>query len=264
MFAQVVPKERMRAERHLAIAFPNESPEALRALARRVFKAVGQTGMEFLRMNSMTTQAIVNTVEQVEGREHLEAALARGKGVVCLTGHIGNWELLPIFTTAQGWKTAVVAQKLYDPRLDELLNGFRARRGVTIIQRGNVTTSIIRSLRSNMLLGMLNDQDTNVDSRWAPFFGRLAKTPIGMFRLTRRTGAAVVPVFTARQPNGKNRVYIYPALDLKATDQEERDLLEGATLSNAAIEAFIRRFPEQWVWFHARWKSAPPPDAIAG
>jgi KDO2-lipid IV(A) lauroyltransferase len=190
----------------------------------------------------------------------MEAALKQGRGVVCLTGHIGNWEVLPIFTNFQGWRSAVVAQKLYDPRLDELLNGFRTRRGVPVIQRGNVTSSIIRSLRANMLLGILNDQDTNVDSRWVPFFGRLAKTPVGMLRLARHTGAAVVPVFIARQPSGKNRVYIYPALDLPKSEDVEADLHAGAALCNAALEVFVRRFPEQWVWFHARWKSRPPSE----
>jgi KDO2-lipid IV(A) lauroyltransferase len=109
-----------------------------------------------------------------------------------------------------------------------------------------------------MLLGILNDQDTNVDSRWVPFFGRLAKTPVGMLRLVRRTQAAVVPVFTARQASGKNRVYIYPALDLPVTDDVEADLHAGAALCNRALEEFLRRFPDQWVWFHARWKSRPP------
>lgn len=262
LFQFLVPKERKRAEGHLAIAYPELSLTVRSALARQVFIALGRTALEFLKMFSQTTNSIVSMVEAVEGREYLEAALARGKGVVCLTGHIGNWELLPIFTNSQGWKSAVVAQKLYDVRLDELLNGFRAKHGVLVIQRGNVTSTIIRSLRSNMLLGMLNDQDTSVDSRWAPFFGTLAKTPVGIFRLVRRTGAVVVPVFTARQSSGKNRVYIYPALDLPVTGDEEQDLQAGASACNQALEKFIRRFPEQWVWFHARWKSRPPAEAI--
>ena len=78
-------------------------------------------------MQSRSARAIAATVEAVEGREYMDAALAQGHGVLCLTAHIGNWEILPIFTSQQGWKTAVVAQKLYDERLDGLLNGFRAR-----------------------------------------------------------------------------------------------------------------------------------------
>lgn len=257
LFQTAVPKERRRACDHLALAYPDMSPADRKRLARRVFIGLGRTGMEFLRMFSLPTERIMGLVEAVEGREHMEAALARRRGVVCLTAHFGNWEILPILTSRMGWPTAVVAQKLYDPRLDSLLNGFRERNGVKVIRRGNVTTSIIRCLRANMLLGVLNDQDTGVDSRWAPFFNRSAKTPIGILRLARSTGAALVPVFIARQPSGRHRVYIEPALNLPATDDEEADFAEGSRLTNEAIEKYVRRFPEQWVWFHRRWKSKP-------
>ncbi len=262
-FAACVPRERERAQRHLARAFPELPAPACAALARKVFVALGRNALEILWMFSRTTPELVACVEAAEGREHMQAVLARGRGVLCLAAHVGNWELLPIFTQAQGWPTAVVAQKLYDPRLDVLLNRFRERRGLRVLQRGNITGAIIRCLRANMLLGILNDQDTSVDSRWAPFFGRPAKTPVGMLRLARRTGAAVLPVFIARQANRRHRVYIQPELDLPRTGNEEADLAEGARLCNRAIEDFIRRFPDQWVWFHERWKSRTPADQAA-
>jgi len=258
IFHAVVPKERQRTRDHLALAFPEMSALARQDLARRVFISLGRTALEFMRMQSLSAQRIAELVESAEGREHMEAALARQRGVVCLTAHAGNWEILPICTGQQGWPAMVVAQKLYDARLDGLLNGFRERNGVKVIRRGNVTTAIIRGLHANMLLGILNDQDTDVDSRWAPFFGRPAKTPVGMLRLVRRTGSAVVPVFIARQPSGRNRIYIQPEVSLPVTADEDADLIEGARRCNQVIEHFIRRFPDQWVWFHARWKSRPP------
>lgn len=257
-FHALVARDRRRAEANLALAFPERTLEDRRRLARRVFVSLGRTALEFLRMHSLPPARIAALVEGAEGREHMEAARAKGRGVLCLTAHAGNWEILPIYTNLQGWPSAVVAQKLYDPRLDDLLNGYRERCGVQVIQRGHVTGAIIRCLRQNMLLGILNDQDTEVDSRWAPFFGRPAKTPVGMLRLARRTGAAVVPVFIARQASGRNRITIEPELDLPDTGDEEADLAAGAALCNQAIEKFIRRFPDQWVWFHGRWKSAPP------
>jgi KDO2-lipid IV(A) lauroyltransferase len=258
LFHACVKRERDLARSHLQQAFPEWTPQACAVMAKRVFVSLGRTAMEFLKMNSYSPQRILSLVEGVDGREHMEAALTRGKGVVCLVAHVGNWELLPVFTSQQGWSTAVVAQKLYDPRLDALLNGFRTRSGVQVLKRDNITTAIIRCLRANKLLGILNDQDTDVDSRWAPFFGRLAKTPVGILRLARRTGAAVVPVFTARQPGGGNRITILPALSLPLTQDEEADLQEGARQCNQVIEDFIRRYPDQWVWFHRRWKSQPP------
>ena len=258
VFHAWVPREREKASRNLALAFPDMTGPEKAVLTRRVFISVGRNALEFMKMNSYSTEKIIRLVDRVEGREYMEKAYAEKHGVVCLTAHLGNWEILPIFTNHQGWPSAVVAQRLYDSRLDAMLNRFREKRGVVVIKRGNITREIISCLRSGMLLGVLNDQDTKVDSRWAPFFGRRAKTPVGILRLARRTGAAVVPVFIARQASGRNRIYIEPAISLPKTGDEESDLLEGARLCNQQIEKYIRRFPEQWVWFHSRWKSPLP------
>jgi len=256
-FHDWVPKERRRALASLAVAFPEKSESERAALCRRIFQAVGTNGLEFLKFMSCSTLRIIRQVESVEGREHIQNARARGRGVLCLTAHLGNWEVLPIFTTQQGWPTAVIAQRLYDGRLDAELNAFRRRHDVQVIQRGNVTKDLIRCLHKNMLLGILNDQDTDIDSRWAPFFGRPAKTPVGIFRLARKLGAAVVPVFIGRAASGRHRVYIEPELQLPCTHDEEHDLQEAARLCNEVTERFVRKFPEQWVWFHQRWKSQP-------
>jgi KDO2-lipid IV(A) lauroyltransferase len=199
----------------------------------------------------------------VEGREHLEAALTAGRGVICLTAHFGNWEIMPVFTSAQGWATAVVAQKLYDQRLDTLLNHAREAHGIRVIKRGALTREIIRALRANSLLGVLNDQDTRVDARWAPFFGRPAKTPIGLFRLARRIGSPILPMFIERHVGLGHRLVIHPALAIAWSKDEEADLTMGARLANAAIEKQIRHSPTQWVWFHQRWKSQPIPAPAA-
>jgi len=206
----------------------------------------------------MRTKSIVNLVEAVEGKAYLENALSKKKGVLCLTAHLDNWELLVIYTHSQGWSSAAVAQSLYDSRLDELLNQHREKHGVKVIKRKGVTKDIIRALRDNMLLGILNDQDTNVDSVWAPFFGHLAKTPIGIFRLARKVNAAIVPVFITRQPSGKHKVFIEPALELDDSLDESEYLEKGATISNQIIEKYAKKYPEQWIWFHQRWKHQPP------
>jgi len=257
-FHDLVPRERIRALNNLAIAYPEMTLARRRQLTRRIFISVGKNALELFKMFSYSAQQISRLVEKTEGIEHMESARAQGRGVLCLTAHLGNWEILPIYTQEQGWPSAAVAQALYDSRLDMLLNGFRESRGVPVIKRKQVTRDIIRCLRTNHLLGILNDQDTGVDSRFAPFFGRMAKTPIGIFRLARKLNAPVVPIFIARQRNGKNRVFIEPALAVPNTQDEEHDLLESARLCNQVIEKYIRRFPEQWVWFHQRWKSQPP------
>lgn len=258
LFYIVVPKERRRALDNLAIAYPAWTQQQREQLTRQLFMGIGQSAFELFKMFSMPTNKIVALVEDVEGREHMEAALARGKGVCCLTGHLDNWELLVIYTHAQGWPSAAIAQSLYDPRLDAMLNAHREKHGIKVIKRKGVTKDIIRTLRSNMLLGVLNDQDTDVDSVWAPFFGRQAKTPIGIFRLARKVDAAVCPIFITRQASGRHKIFIEPALALSQQLSEEDYLQQGAEQGNRAIEKYIRRYPEQWVWFHQRWKHQPP------
>ncbi len=259
IFHDAVRKERERALVHLGLAFPEWDERERRMAGRRVFQALGRNALELFKIMAYAPARIAGLVESVEGREHLEAAVRRQRGVLCLTGHFGNWEILPVWTRQQGWNTAVVAQTLYDPRLDALLNGFRERCGIRVIKRQGATREILRSLRANMLLGVLNDQDTDVDSQWADFFGRPAKTPVGIFRLARKLGSAVVPIVIFRKPNGRHGIRIEPALDLPRTGDEEQDLGAGARLANAFLERSIRCFPEQWVWFHERWKS-PAPD----
>ncbi|MCK5242566.1 lysophospholipid acyltransferase family protein [bacterium] len=257
-FHDLVPKERTRAWNNLAIAFPEAPVSERKRITRRLFISLGKNALELFKMFSYTSEKIARLVTAVEGAQHLAAAHAQKKGVLCLTAHLGNWEILPIFVKQQGWSSAAVAQALYDERLDILLNNFRESHGVPVIKRQQVTRDIIRSLRENRLLGILNDQDTGVDSRFAPFFGKMAKTPIGIFRLARKLSCPVVPVFITRQKDGKNKVFIEPALEVPVTQDEEKDLVECARLCNAAIEKFVRQFPDQWVWFHQRWKSQPP------
>ncbi|MCD4812251.1 lysophospholipid acyltransferase family protein [bacterium] len=262
-FYDWVPKERNRALQNFEQAYPDMTTAVRSGLVRDVFVNLGQNALELFEMLSYTTARIIRLVEGVEGAEHMQSALAKGKGVLCLTGHLGNWEILPVYMYHMGWPAAVVAQVLYDQRLDTLLNEFRGKHNVQVIKRSKVTSEIIRSLRRNMLLGILNDQDTGVDSRFAPFYGKPAKTPVGIFRLARKIGTPVVPVFITRQANGRHKIYIEPALDFQVSDNEEKDLQACALAGNLAIEKYVRLFPEQWVWFHRRWKSRPEGEADA-
>ena len=257
LFYCLVPKEVRKARKSISIAFPEISDKARGKLIPKVFMATGKNALEFLKLTSMSTAQIAKLVEEVIGWENIEKALAKGKGVLCFTAHLGNWEIIPIMTAYKKQSTAVIAQKLYDTRLDDFINNFRKKHKIKVIQRGKFIREIMRCLKKNMLLGILNDQATSVDSRWIPFFGNLAKTPIGTLRLARRTGAAVVPIFINRKASGKHRLVIEKAVEIPKTISEEEDLLKGANLCNQIIERYIREFPEQWVWFHERWKDSP-------
>jgi len=198
---------------------------------------------------------VLNNVDFAPGsRESLENALASGKGCVMLTGHIGNWELMAAKYVACGIPTATFVKKSYDKRLDSLVNEFRGRYGIVSIDRdapdaGNMA---IELLNKGYLLGALIDQDTKVASINLPFFGLEARTPSGPAALALKAGASVVCGSIARVGN-RHEISVSPI----ENDSDSGIAAQVAILTakaNQMLEQAIKRNPEQWVWFHRRWR----------
>jgi KDO2-lipid IV(A) lauroyltransferase len=254
-----LPAARRRALAHVAIAFPDGTGDAgQRAMARRSFVNLGRSAFEVL-MLSRRSHPPIERLCAIEGEERLKAALAAGRGVIFLTGHFGNWELMAALVTRRGYPSSVVATPVYDPRLDRLLVDARARHGVHTISRGSPSAArhLLSGLRRNAILGMLIDQDTDVDGVFVPFFGRPACTRDGPARLAMRTGAPVFPVFIERiGSSARHRVRVQPPLELVPEGSDpEAAVLENVTRMSAVVEAAIRRNPDQWIWTHRRWKT---------
>ncbi len=204
----------------------------------------------FLRHAARET---ISDLVELEGWEEVERARAAGRPVLILTGHCGNWELLAAILNARGLGMAVVARELDDAGLQATLLDLRARFGSRTIVRGTpgAARELLKTLRGGGALGMLIDQDTKVDGVFVDFFGRPAYTPVGAAELAARFGAAVLPTFIERLPDGTHRARIAPALDLP------EDPVAATQAMTRTIEAQIRRVPEQWVWLHRRWRRQP-------
>ena len=250
-------KERHKALLSLARAFPEKSDAERLALARACFRHLGRTAFEAAvaeRLSDAQFDALVEV--PLEVRELLRAAHRRGKGIVALTGHVGHWELLGWAFARQGIPLHVIAQQNVDTRLTQLAVDFRAKGNVHTVLRGTpgAAVGMLRALRRGDALGLLIDQDTRVQSVCVPFFGTRASTPRAPADLTLRTGAATVAVFLQRAPDGRYRMS-GQELDVPCSGDGEADVLELTRAYSAAIEAAIRRHPEQWVWMHQRWKT---------
>ncbi|MBJ6761335.1 lysophospholipid acyltransferase family protein [Myxococcaceae bacterium JPH2] len=255
--------ERRKALKSLAQAFPEKSEAERLALARACFRHLGAAALEVSCARTLDP-ALEGWVEWPQAdRAVLEAALARGKGVVFVSGHVGNWELLARRVARSGYPSQSIAKETSDPRLTALVGDFRARGGVRSIWRGQegAARAMLRALRSGEILGILIDQDTKVQSVFVPFFGELAATPRAAADLALRTGAAVVVGFCQRSGKGY-RLFMEEVPAPPAEDREAGVLALTAAL-NARIEAAIRRAPEQWVWMHQRWKTRPTAPAVA-
>ncbi|WP_407653813.1 lysophospholipid acyltransferase family protein [Archangium lipolyticum] len=257
--------ERRKALKSLARAFPEKSDAERHDLARASFRHLGMAAFEVGATDSMDRQLerLVHWPE--EDRRILDTALARGRGVVFISGHVGNWELLARRVARAGYPSQSIAKETTDPRLTTLVERFRARGGVRSIWRGQegAARAMLRALKAGEILGLLIDQDTRVQSVFVPFFGELAATPRAAADLALRTGAAVVVGFCQREGDGY-RLWMEEVPWQASGDREADALVLTAALSQR-IEAAIRRAPEQWVWMHQRWKTRPaePPGMLA-
>jgi Kdo2-lipid IVA lauroyltransferase/acyltransferase len=246
-------RDRRRALDHLALALPELPEEERRRIARLSFLSQGMNAAELLHLLRRDAREILPHME-VQGWENVEAARAAGRPILILTGHCGNWELLSVVMNERGLPPAGIARPLDDPRLQEMLVSIRGHLGATTIARGTrgAARQILGVLRSGGAIAMLIDQDTKVDGVWVPFFGRPAFTPVGGAELALKQDMRVVPTFMERRPDGGHILRFLPILELPG------DPREATAVMTAAIEAQIRRRPEQWVWWHKRWRRQPP------
>lgn len=257
--------ERRKALEGLAIAFPEKSDQERRAIGRAAFAHLGAAALEAANLRATGEGLRALVAWPAEDRARFEAALARGRGVVFVSGHVGNWELLARRVARDGFRCQSIAKETSDPRLTRLVERFRERGGVRSIWRGQdgAARAMLRALRQGEVLGLVIDQDTKVQSVHVPFFGRLASTPRAAADLALRTGAAVVVGFCQREGKGyRLHMEEVPVPDA-AADREAAAVALTARLTER-IEAAIRRAPEQWVWMHRRWRTPPPPPAAAG
>jgi Kdo2-lipid IVA lauroyltransferase/acyltransferase len=250
---RLAARERRRALDHLAIAFPASTAAEHRRLARACFAHLGTSLLECLKLSSMPLEAVARWAS-AEGWDVVEELRRTGRPILFLTAHCGNWELLSPVTTLHGVRITAFARQQDVPAFDRLTTRLRAHLGAAAtISRGapGAARELLRALRSGGALAMLIDQDTKVEGTWVPFFGRPAFTPLGAAQIALRSNMAVVPAFCERLADGTHRVTFHAALDLPA------DATAATALMTAAIEAQIRRRPEQWVWMHRRWRRQP-------
>lgn len=250
-------KQRARALKHLQLAFPEHDDAWRRLTLKRCARHLGTLLGEIGWLWSASPRAILARSEFV-GLERLTACTGPKLGAMVITGHCGNWEWLNLALAASGHPLTVAAREVYDPRLDELARRLRGRFGGDTALRGQgAGTKLVGALRRGGSLGLLIDQDIAAPGVWVEFFGHPAWTPSGAALLALRTGAAIVPIFAARMPDGIMRITVAPPVKPEGTGDADADAARLTAVLTAHIERQIREFPEQWVWLHKRWRHQP-------
>jgi KDO2-lipid IV(A) lauroyltransferase len=247
----ILPRERNRALTHLKLAFSDKSDAWIRRTARRCFMHLGKSMLEAM----LITPRRLSSVAALKGLDNLEKAIGRGRGVIYFTGHIGNWELSG-GVLASKFPLSVVAAPLEPEPLNDLVLKLRARAGIQIILRGRPGASreLIRVFKENRILGLLIDQDTDVDGAFVDFMGRPAWTPTAAASMAIKFNAPVVFGYAQRDRNNRHTVTIEGPLELIRTGNDEKDIIANTALFTKKIEECIMRNPEQWVWMHRRWR----------
>lgn len=228
------------------------------ATAKRAFQNVGMNLVEFLRFRNMDPSHL-DEIVTVEGEENAREALFRGRGIVAVTAHYGNFELFGAAFARKGYPLSVIARDADDKGTTDLINSIREKMGYWVFPRRNAARKALGVLRKNGVLGVLPDQN-DLDGIFVPFLGRLAATATGPAFMALHTGAAVVPAFIHRTANNKHVVRIFPAIEFTPTGDNDADIRALTIRINQALEVVIREHPEQWFWLHNRWKTRPPAE----
>ncbi|MEX2242545.1 MAG: lysophospholipid acyltransferase family protein [Fimbriimonadaceae bacterium] len=248
---RIAKRRRKTGESNLRMAFPQMSESEARDTCHRVFENFGRASADFLIGLDRTKEEIEATTV-IEGIEYVDAALAKGKGVILITAHFGNWERIAAWGVLSGYKLSVIARDADAQGVNKLVNELREGPGTEVISRGKAARASIERLRRNEIVGILPDQ--NSKEVFIPFFGKPAGTVLGPGVLAERTGATVQPVFCHYEGNGRYRAVFYPPV---VADEGYEMKGEGMMRAiNRLLEEVIREHPDQWLWFHDRWRNA--------
>ena len=245
--------------RNLALVFPEKSESERARILRGEFASLGRQLAEVCKFPAYTLE----NVEQVvvyDGLENYERAYARGKGVFFLTAHFGGWELSAFTHSLHGHWMHVVVRAMDNVYLDRLIRKYRTMHGNQIVEKDDFVRGLLAAMKAGEVVGILMDTNmTPPQGIFVDFFGIPACTASGLARIALRTDAAVVPTFTIwDQQLGKYRLRFDPAVELARTGELESDIHANTQKFTSMIEDYVRKYPEQWLWVHRRWKTRPP------
>jgi KDO2-lipid IV(A) lauroyltransferase len=244
--------------RNLELAFPEKSRGERARILRGEFTSLGRQLAEVCQFPRYTLEN-VSQVVVYDGFENYESAFARGKGVLFLTAHLGGWELSAFAHSLHGHPLHVVMRPMDNVYLDHMVRRYRTMHGNTTVDKDDFVRSLLAAMKKGEVVGILMDTNmTPPQGVFVNFFGIPACTASGLARIALRTDAAVVPGFTIWDSVlRKYRLRFDPAVKLIRTGNDEADALANTALFTKIIEDYVRRYPEQWLWVHRRWKTRP-------
>jgi Kdo2-lipid IVA lauroyltransferase/acyltransferase len=248
--------------RNLEMIFPEKNVAERRRILRGVFTSLGRQLAELCQFPKYTPENIEEVVVY-DGLENYERAYAQKKGVLFLTGHFGGWELSAFAHSLHGHWLHIVMRPMDNLYLDRLLQQYRTTHGNKTVAKDDFVRGLLAAMRAGETVGILMDTNmTPPQGIFVDFFGIPACTASGLARIALRTNAAVVPGFTIWDSElQKYRLRFDPALELIRTGDLEADIVANTQMFTKVIEDYVRKYPDQWLWVHRRWKTRPEGQA---
>lgn len=260
VYGSLVRYHRRDALDALARAFPDKSAAEIRDTIRRMYANLGMNIAELARLPTASDESIRNTIS-IEGEDIARAALARGKGLLILSAHLGSWDLLCTFVPRLGYPLTIITKDIKNKALNDFWMKIRERFGLKFVPAHNSYRQCLHALKRNELVGFILDQNMiAAEGVFVDFFGRPACTSPGLAYMSAQSGAPVMPVFMVRQEGGRHLIRGLPVVE-PPPDRKPETILEFTQRYTRIIEDVVRDHPDQWIWIHRRWRTTPPQAA---
>ncbi len=254
----LVPRFHRIADLNLRTAYPEMRPEERRTIARESILNLGRHIGEFTGLARITAEELHRSFE-CEGLEYLEAARGQGHGVIILSAHLGAWELISFVMSARGYPFDFLVRRIENPLVERLIENIRTRFGNRTIDKRSAARAMLTTLRAGKLLALMVDINVVRDKGiFVDFFGVPACTTFIAAKLSLRTGAPLVPIFAPwDERTGRYMLRIHAPLAIERSGDEDRDVRRLTEKFTKVVEDEIRRYPDQWLWIHKRWRTRP-------
>ncbi|MBC8313071.1 MAG: lysophospholipid acyltransferase family protein [Candidatus Cloacimonetes bacterium] len=240
--------------KQLKIAFPEKSKNEIKQIAKNTFINFSKNAIEFCKFSSKKLSKKEKYVT-ISGFENIDSALSKGKGLILVMGHFGNWEFASQIIGLKTKKLYAVAQTQRNPFFNKFVNKIRTQNKIHLIPKKHAFRGIVKALRQNNIVGMLGDQNAGKRGIFVNFFGRPASTYSGIAKTALKLGCPIVFATCLRKSNGKMQAQIGKPIFLKQTKNLDLDVKKYTQELTSLLENEIRKFPSQWFWLHRRWKT---------
>ncbi len=256
----LLPSRRRIAYDNLSRALGNTlSEEQIQEIIKRVFQNIGRTLVEFARFGKIKLEG-TRKITVPDGLEHFQKVYEEGKGALVVTAHFGNWELLGSWVAASGFPIDFLVGEQHNKKVDKLLNDFRKEMGVGIIPLRTSLRGAFKSLKANRFAGLVSDQHAPSGGVILDFFGRKASTPKGPAAIAIKVGCPLIPFLLRRERYDRHVVMTGKPIYPPNSGDVEKDIETMTKAYTKFFEDHIRRYPDQWMWTHRRWKVKEEPE----